>query len=98
MKGKNALVNGMRVGNLIARKKFALRKNELREVLLRDNDYYNIKFVQSLVTKRNLIHTLDALDYKAHVSFLRKIKDYKCALWSEKYGTYLALPIVSTTC
>ena len=48
--------------------------------------YCNIKFVQSLVTKRNLIHTLDAPDYKAHVPFLKKLKDYKRALWSENYG------------
>ena len=41
------------------------------------------KFVQSLVTKRNLVYTLDVPDYKAHVPFLRKLK---CALWSEKYG------------
>ena len=32
------------------------------------------------MTKRNLIHTLDAPDYKAHVPFLRKLKDYKCVM------------------
>ena len=32
------------------------------------------------------LHTLDAPDYKAHVPFLRKLKEYKCALRSEKYG------------
>ena len=39
------------------------------------------------MTKRNLIYTLDARDYKAHVPLLRKLKDYKCTLWFEKYGT-----------
>ena len=38
------------------------------------------------MTKHNLIHTLDAPDYKAHIPFLRKLKDYKCTLWSEKYS------------
>jgi len=33
--------------------------------------------------KHNQIHTLGALHYKAH---LRNLKDFKCALWSEKYG------------
>ena len=37
------------------------------------------------MTKRNLTHTLNAPDYKVHVPFLRKLKDSKCALWSEKY-------------
>jgi len=29
---------------------------------------------------------LGAQHYKAHIRFLRKLKDFKCALWSEKYG------------
>jgi len=37
--------------------------------------------------KHNQIHTLGAPHYKAHFRFLRKLKDFKCALWSEKYGT-----------
>jgi len=37
--------------------------------------------------KPNQIHTLGALHYKAHFRFLRKLKDFKWALWSEKYGT-----------
>jgi len=35
----------------------------------------------------NQIYTLDASHYKAHFRFLRKLKDFKCALWSEKYGS-----------
>jgi len=34
--------------------------------------------------KHNQIHTLGAPNYKAHFRFLRKVKDFKCALWSEK--------------
>jgi len=37
--------------------------------------------------KHNQIHTLGALHYKAHFRFLSKLKDFKCTLWSEKYGT-----------
>jgi len=37
--------------------------------------------------KHNEIHTLGAPHYKAHFRFLRKWKDSKCALWSEKYGS-----------
>jgi len=37
--------------------------------------------------KHNQVHTLGASHYKAHFSFLRKLKDFKCALWSEKYGS-----------
>jgi len=36
--------------------------------------------------KHNQVHTLGAPHYKAHFRFLRKFKDFKCALWSEKYG------------
>ena len=36
--------------------------------------------------KHNQIYTLGAPHYKAHFQFLRKLKDFKCALWSEKYG------------
>ena len=87
MKRKNTFVRGMRVGTLIARKKKACsqeRTSKGRYYYVGD-DYYNMKFVQSLVTKRNLIHTSDASDYKAHVPFLKKLKDYKSALWSEKW-------------
>jgi len=37
--------------------------------------------------KHYQIHTLGAPHYKAHFRFLRKLKDFKCALWSEKYGS-----------
>jgi len=33
--------------------------------------------------KHNQIHTLLAPHYKAHFRFLRKLKDFKCALWYE---------------
>jgi len=36
--------------------------------------------------KHNQIHTLGAPHYKVHVRFLWKSKDFKCAIWSEKYG------------
>jgi len=36
--------------------------------------------------KHNQIHTLGAPHYEMHLRFLRKSKDFKCALWSEKYG------------
>jgi len=36
--------------------------------------------------KHNQIHTLGALHYMAHFRFLRKLNDFKCTLWSEKYG------------
>jgi len=36
--------------------------------------------------KHERIHTLGAPQYKAHFWFLRKSKDFKCALWSEKCG------------
>jgi len=39
--------------------------------------------------KHNQIHTLGAPNYKAHFRFLRKVKDFKCALWSEKNGTLM---------
>jgi len=35
--------------------------------------------------------TGDALDYKAHFRFMRKLKDFKCALWSKKYGNFAIL-------
>jgi len=37
--------------------------------------------------KHNQIHALGALHYEAHFRFMSKLKDFKCALWSEKYGT-----------
>jgi len=37
--------------------------------------------------KHNHIHTLGTLHYNAHFRFLSKLKDFKCALWSEKYVT-----------
>jgi len=37
--------------------------------------------------KHNQIDTLGTPHYKSHFRFLRKLKDFKCALWSEKYGT-----------
>jgi len=37
--------------------------------------------------KHNQIYTLGAPHYKAHFQFLRKLKDFKCVLWSEKYGS-----------
>jgi len=36
--------------------------------------------------KHNQIHTLGAPHYKAYFRFLRKLKDFKWSLWSEKYG------------
>ena len=48
------------------------------------------------MTKCNLIHTLDALDYKAHVLFIRKSKDYKRTLWSEKHGSADIFTILPT--
>jgi len=33
--------------------------------------------------KHKQVHTLGAPHYKAHFRFLRKLKDFKCALWSE---------------
>jgi len=35
----------------------------------------------------NQIYTSDTSHYKAHFRFLRKLKDFKCASWSEKYGS-----------
>jgi len=35
--------------------------------------------------KHNQIHTLGTPHYKVHFGFVRKLKDFKCALWSEKY-------------
>jgi len=37
--------------------------------------------------EHNQVHTLGAPHYKAHFRFLRKLKDFKCALWSEKCGS-----------
>jgi len=37
--------------------------------------------------KQDQTHILGALHYKAHFQFLRKLKDLKCTLCSEKYGT-----------
>ena len=82
----------MRVGNLITRKKEEVCSQErtsLGRYYCIGSDYYNIKFVQSLGIKCNLIHSSVAADCKAHVSFLRKLKDYKCALWFKKYGSSL---------
>ena len=50
---------------------------------------YHIKSVLGQKTQPELIHTLGAPHFKAHCRFLRKLKDFKCALWSEKYGKYL---------
>jgi len=36
--------------------------------------------------KHNQIHTSGAHHYQVRFQFLRKLKDLKCALWSEKYG------------
>jgi len=38
--------------------------------------------------KHKRIHTLGAPHDKAHFRFLRKSKDFKCALWSEKSGKW----------
>ena len=48
--------------------------------------------------KHNQIHTLGAPLYKAHFRFLRKLKDFKCTLWSEKYGIYFAYHVGIITC
>ena len=44
------------------------------------------------MTKRNLVHILDAPHYKVYIPFLRKLKDYKCTLWSKKHDTPM-LPV-----
>jgi len=36
--------------------------------------------------KYNQIHTLGTPHYKPHFQFLRKLQDFKCVLWSEKYS------------
>jgi len=36
--------------------------------------------------KHNQIHTLGAPHYKTYFRFLSKLNEFKCALWSEKYG------------
>ena len=36
--------------------------------------------------KQSAVHTLGASAYKAHDQFSRKKKDFKCALWSVKFG------------
>ena len=44
--------------------------------------------------KHNQIHTLGAPHYRTHFRLLRKLNDFKCTLWSEKYGisfSYIAL-------
>ena len=85
---KNLLVREMRVSNLIARKKevCSQERTSLGRYYYIGSDYYNIEFVQRLGTKCKVIHILGAPDYKVHVPFLRKLKDYKCALWSKKYS------------
>jgi len=35
--------------------------------------------------KHNQIHTLGAPHYKEHLRFLRKLRNFKCALWSQKH-------------
>jgi len=47
---------------------------------------YHIKSVLGQKAQPELIHTLGAPHFKEHCRFLRKLKDFKCALWSEKYG------------
>jgi len=37
--------------------------------------------------KHKQIHTLDTPHYKVHFVPLRKLEDFKCALWSKNYGT-----------
>jgi len=46
--------------------------------------------------KHNQIHTLGAPYYKGHFRFLTKLKDFKCALWSEKYGKPLIFAFYSS--
>jgi len=42
------------------------------------------------------IHTLGAPHYKARFRFLRKLKDFKRALWSEKYGNvFLGITVLA---
>jgi len=45
--------------------------------------------------KHNQIHALGEPYYKAHIRFLTKLKDFKCTLWAEKYGTCLCLKSAS---
>jgi len=51
---------------------------------------YHIKLVLD-EEKHNQIHTLGAPHYNAHFQFLRILKDFVCALLSEKCGSYLDL-------
>jgi len=37
--------------------------------------------------KHKQIHTLGTPHYKVHFVSLRKLEDFKCALWSKNYGT-----------
>jgi len=37
--------------------------------------------------KHNQVHTLGAPHYKEDFRFPRKLNNFKCALWSEKYGS-----------
>jgi len=46
--------------------------------------------------KHNQIHTLGALHYTAHFQFFRKLKDFKYAVWSEKYSS-MNVPLMSNT-
>ena len=87
MKRKKHTHKEMRVGDLIARKKevCSQERTSLGRYYHVGSDYYNIKFVQRLGTKYNLIHTLDTPNYKAHVPVLRNLKD-KCTLWSKKHS------------
>ena len=48
---------------------------------------YHIKSILCQKAQPELIHTLGTLHFKVHCRFLRKLKDFKCALWSEKYSS-----------
>jgi len=40
--------------------------------------------------KHNQLHTLGAMHYKVHLRLLRKLKYFKCALWSENVVVYIS--------
>ena len=77
----------MGAGNLIARKKEVCSQEQVEGGTIMSVVITTIQnLFKVLMTKRNLIRVLNAPDYKAHVPLLRKLKDYKCALWSKKYS------------
>ena len=74
----------MRVGNLIARKKkFALKKERVEVGTIALVALIPHKICLKLGDKAQPDPHIRRTGLKAHVPCLRKLKDYKCALWSE---------------